>query len=109
MDSRIKNAWTRLTCPAESIESDKERHQAKLLISMLVVVLIVGIIIVPLWLLVTPDYPLVPAISVGIVIFEGSRISSAADVIFKVGCYILIGLVLTIVAVTLLTAPGPMI
>ncbi len=109
MDSRVKDVWARLTRPAASIESEQEQHQAKLLVSMLVVVLTVGIIIVPLWLLVTPDYPLVPAISVGIVILLGTAYFFSRRHNYQVGSYILIGLVLLIVVVTLLTAPGPMI
>ena len=109
MDSRVKSVWTRLTCPADSIVSEKERHQAKLLISMLAVVLIVGTVIVPLWLLVTPDYPTVPALAAGIVITLGIAYFFSRRPNFQVGSYILIGLVLMIVVVTLLTAPGPMI
>ena len=109
MESRVKRIWSRLTLPDASIEDENERHQASVLMSMLLVVLMVGIIIIPLWILVSPDFTLVPLISAGIVgtLALAYYFSRRHD--FQVGSYILIALVLGIVLVTVLTAPGSMV
>src|SRR5882724_9511319 len=100
MQSRVKTVWTRLTLPAASIENENERHQTSVLMSMLLIVLIFGIIIIPIWILVSPDFMIVPLISAAIVgtltaaYFVSRRGNS------QVGSYILIGLVLAVVVVT---------
>jgi signal transduction histidine kinase len=106
MQSRAKTVWTRLTLPAASIENENERHQASVLMSMLLIVLMFGIIIIPIWLLVSPDFTIVPLISAAIVstLVVAYFVSRRGN--FQVGSYILIGLVLAVVVVTVLTAPG---
>ena len=104
-----KNVWRQLTRPADSIQTETERHQASLLLSMLVIVLIVCLIVVPLWILVSPEFTLAPFISAGIVgtLLVAYLFSRGRN--FQIGSYILICLNLGIVVVTLLSAPGPMV
>src|SRR5690349_18053993 len=109
MDSRVKRIWSRLTLPDASIEDENERHQASVLMSMLLVVLMFGLIIVPLWILVSPDFTHVPVISAGIIAALALAYYFSRRRNFQVGSYILIGLVLGIVVVTVLTAPGSMV
>ncbi|MBL8165861.1 MAG: PAS domain S-box protein, partial [Anaerolineae bacterium] len=95
-----------LTRPAESIQDVEERHKVRLLAGMLLAMLLAALIIAPIWVLSSPEFPASLPISIGMITALVCALLFGRTRHYQLALYILIGLVPGIVITTILTSPG---
>jgi PAS domain S-box-containing protein len=99
--------WDRLTRPAASIKSQDEQQQARLLASLLLMVFILSILTIPVWLWGSPDFVLAPYIGGALAATSALAYGLSRGRSYYAGAVLMILAILVLVAVSLLTAPGP--
>lgn len=105
---RWRDGWYQLIRPTASIQAEEQRQQASLLAALSIALLLVGTIIITFWVLANPDFKAAPYISMGILSAIGLTYTLSRTRGYRIGAFILVGMLLLTVGVTIFTAPGPM-
>ena len=100
--------WRRLTCPSPRLESEEQRHEARLLASMLFALLVASFVITPIWVLTAADFEAAPYIALAMTTTFALAYGLSRTRFYRLGVSILILTFLLIVLSTLLTSPGPL-
>lgn len=103
----MKKLLERLTRPAAGIETATHRQQARILASLLLLLLLAILIISPIWIITAPDFAGVRYISLGILLSFILAYGLSRTRYYKAGVVVLILTIIGMVVAILLTAPGP--
>jgi PAS domain S-box-containing protein len=106
--ARRNALWEYLTRPAASIQDEEQRHQVRLLAGMLLALLLVSLVVAPIWILSSPEFPATLPISVALVATLTSGLLLSRTRYHQIALCLLIGLFPGVVIATILTATGPM-
>lgn len=106
--TRITSVGEKILSPSSYIQSTEQREQARLLISLTLVSLLLLSISGPIWLLTAPDAAFAPYVSVGLFVAISIAYGLSRSRYYRTGAGLLSLAILLMVIASIFTAPGPM-
>ncbi|MEZ4638401.1 MAG: PAS domain S-box protein [Caldilineaceae bacterium] len=97
-----------LTEPSASITGYENRRQAELLAALLVAEILIAVILLPLWSLADPDFPVPGYMQVAIFCTLGIAYAFSRTQRYRLGSYILIAMFPAVITAVIVYAPNPL-
>lgn len=104
--SRLQQLVRQLTTPSPQIKENDQRQQTRILASLALVILLASLIIMPIWVLITPIYPTARYISLGIILAFFAAYGLSRTRFYLAGASLLTFSILGALYIMFITGPG---